>query len=77
MEEDLTTDLMVLQSHLEGMLERVHCNNTTLRGFQLFRGLHNLNSLAERVSYVLNSRDFFDLDYIGFYWRYVGSSRFS
>lgn len=67
MEEDLTTDLVVLQSHLEGMLERVHANSTTLRRFQLFeKGLLNLNSLAEMVEYVLNAKDFFDLDYIGF-----------
>jgi len=67
LEEDLTTDLVVLQSHLEGMLERVHANSTTLRRFQLFeKGLLNLNSLAEMVEYVLNAKDFFDLDYIGF-----------
>ena len=67
MEEDLTTDLVVLQSHLEGMLDRVHSNSTTLRRFQMFeRGLLDLNSLAEMVEYVLNAQDFFDLDYIGF-----------
>ena len=67
MEEDLTTDLLVLQSHLDGMLDRVHSNSNTLRRFQLFeRGLLNLNSLAEMVGYVLNAQDFFDLDYIGF-----------
>jgi len=67
LEEDLTTDLLVLQSHLDGMLDRVHSNSTTLRRFQLFeRGLLDLNSLAEMVEYVLNAQDFFDLDYIGF-----------
>jgi len=67
LEEDLTTDLLVLQSHLDGMLDRVHSNSNTLRRFQLFeRGLLNLNSLAEMVGYVLNAQDFFDLDYIGF-----------
>lgn len=67
MEEDLTTDLVVLQSHLEGMLDRVHSNSNTLRRFQMFeRGLLDLNSLAEMVEYVLNAQDFFDLDYIGF-----------
>ncbi len=67
MEEDLTTDLLVLQSHLDGMLDRVHFNSTTLRRFQMFeRGLLDLNSLAEMVEYVLNAQDFFDLDYIGF-----------
>lgn len=67
MEEDLTTDLLVLQSHLDGMLDRVHFNSTTLRRFQMFeRGLLDLNSLAEMVEYVLHAQDFFDLDYIGF-----------
>jgi diguanylate cyclase (GGDEF)-like protein len=67
LEEDLTTDLVVLQSHLEGMLDRVHSNSNTLRRFQMFeRGLLDLNSLAEMVEYVLNAQDFFGLDYIGF-----------
>ncbi len=67
MEEDLTTDLMVLQSHLDGMLERVKSNGNTLRRFQMFEmGLLNLNSLAEMLEYILASQDFFDLDYIGF-----------
>jgi len=67
LEEDLTTDLVVLQSHLEGMLDRVHSNSNTLRRFQMFeRGLLDLNSLGEMVEYVLNAQDFFDLDYIGF-----------
>jgi diguanylate cyclase (GGDEF)-like protein len=67
LEEDLTTDLLVLQSHLDGMLDRVHFNSTTLRRFQMFeRGLLDLNSLAEMVEYVLHAQDFFDLDYIGF-----------
>ncbi len=58
---------MVLQSHLDGMLERVKSNSTTLRRFQMFEmGLLNLNSLAEMLEYVLDAQDFFDLDYIGF-----------
>lgn len=67
MEEDLTTELMVLQSHLDGMLDRVYSNSTTLRRFQMFEmGLLNLNSLAEMLTYILSGQDFFDLDYIGF-----------
>ena len=67
MEEDLVIDLMVLQSHLDGLLDRMHTNNITLRRFQMFEmGLLELNSLAEMLEYVLNSQDFFDLDYIGF-----------
>lgn len=58
---------MVLESHLDGMLERVQSNSTTLRRFQLFEnGLLNLNSLAEMLEYILNAQDFFELDYIGF-----------
>ena len=67
MKEDLTTDLMVLQSHLDSMLDRVQSNSTTLRCFQMFEmDLLDLNSLAEMLEYVLSSQDFFDLDYIGF-----------
>ena len=67
LEEDLTTDLMVLQNHLEGMLDRVHANSATLQRFQLFeKGLLNLNSLTEMLEYVLKAQEFFDLDYIGF-----------
>lgn len=67
MQEDLTTDLMVLESHLDGMLDRVQSNSTTLRRFQIFeKGLLSLNSLVEMLEYVLNTQDFFGLDYIGF-----------
>lgn len=67
MEEDLITDLMVLHSHLDGMLDRMHSNSITLRRFQMFEvGLFELNSLAEMLDYILNAQDFFDLDYIGF-----------
>ncbi|NOR80216.1 MAG: DUF484 family protein, partial [Methyloprofundus sp.] len=67
MEEDLTMDLMVLQSHLDSMLGRMQSNSTTLRRFHIFEmGLLHLNSLAEMLDYVLNSQDFFELDYIGF-----------
>lgn len=67
MEDDLTTDLTELQSHLDGMLDRVHANSTTLQLFQLFeRELFNLNSLTEMLEYVLHAQEFFDLDYMGF-----------
>lgn len=66
MEEDLTTDLMALQSQLEDTLVRVQANSTTLQRFQLFeKELLNLNTLVEMVEYVLTTQDFFDLDYIG------------
>ncbi|MBT5221245.1 MAG: hypothetical protein HON51_04015 [Gammaproteobacteria bacterium] len=66
MEEDLTTDLMALQSQLESTLVRVQANSTTLQRFQVFeKELLNLNTLVEMVEYVLTTQDFFDLDYIG------------
>ena len=67
MEEDLITDLMVLQSHLDGLLDRMHANSIMLRRFQMFEmGLLNLNSLAEMLDYILDSQFFFEIDYIGF-----------
>ena len=68
MEEDLTTDLCVLQSHLDGMLDRVQSNSLTLRRFQAFEmRLLNLNSLSEMVEQILSeSITFFDLDAISF-----------
>ncbi|NYT47094.1 MAG: hypothetical protein H0A75_05310 [Candidatus Methanofishera endochildressiae] len=59
MEEDLTTDLMALQSQLEDTLVRVQANSTTLQRFQLFeKELLNLNTLVEMVEYVLTTQDF-------------------
>ena len=68
MEEDITTDLHVLQSHLDGMLDRVQFNSLTLKRFQVFEmRLLNLNSLAEMIEHILgDARTFFDLDVISF-----------
>ncbi|WP_031433450.1 sensor domain-containing diguanylate cyclase [Methylomarinum vadi] len=68
MEEDLTTDLLVLQSHLDGMLDRVQHNSLTLKRFQMFEmGLLRLNSLAEMIEHILrDAKTFFDLDVISF-----------
>lgn len=68
MEEDITTDLRVLQSHLDGMLDRVQCNSLTLKRFQSFEmQLLNLNSLAEMIEQLLDgAKTFFDLDVISF-----------
>jgi len=64
LEEDLTTDLSVLESHLEGMLERIQANSNTLRRFQAFEmRLLKLNSLAEMIEHILDEAlTFFDLD---------------
>lgn len=68
MEEDITTDLHVLQSHLDGMLDRVQHNSLTLKRFQVFEmRLLNLNSLAEMIDQLLgDAKTFFDLDVISF-----------
>lgn len=66
MEEDITTGLSVLQSHLDGMLNRVQHNSTTLKRLQRFEmRLLSLSSLAEMIEFILGeSRDLFDLDII-------------
>lgn len=66
MEEDLTTDLLVLQSHLDGMLDRVKLNSATLRKFQAFEmRLLNLNSISDMVNHILvDAKVYFDLDVI-------------
>ncbi len=68
MKEDLTTDLVVLESHLDGMLERVQQNSLALKRFQMFEmGLLKLNSLAEMIDHILNdAKAFFDLDVVSF-----------
>jgi diguanylate cyclase (GGDEF)-like protein len=66
LENDLNTDLFVLQSHLESMLERVKQNNVILNRFQAFEiKLLNLVSLADMIDHILeNARHYFDLDVI-------------
>ena len=66
MENDLNTDLVVLQSHLEGMLERVKQNSVSLHKFQTFEmRLLSLNSLAEMIDHILeDAKHYFDLDIV-------------
>jgi len=68
LEDDITTELRVLQSHLDGMLDRVQHNSLTLKRFQTFEmRLLNLNSLAEMIDQLLgDAKSFFDLDVISF-----------
>jgi diguanylate cyclase (GGDEF)-like protein len=68
LEEDITTDLCVLQSHLDGMLDRVQENSLTLKRFQVFEmKLLNLNSLPAMIDHMLNeTKSFFDLDAVSF-----------
>lgn len=66
MEQDLTTDLSILQSHLDGMIDRLQHNSNALKRFQAFeRRLLNLNSLSEMIVHILeDGKEFFDLDVI-------------
>lgn len=66
MEEDLTTDLSILQSHLDGMLDRVQHNSLTLKRLQSFEmRLLALTSLAEMIKFILGeAKDLFNLDII-------------
>ena len=68
MQEDLNTDLSILESHMDGMLDRVKINSRTFRRFQAFEmRLLNLNSLAEMMRYLLaDSKAYFDLDVVNF-----------
>ncbi|MGZ4957216.1 MAG: DUF484 family protein, partial [Methylobacter sp.] len=66
MEEDLTSGLVVLQSHLETMLDRVQQNSATLRKFQAFEiRLLKLNALPDIIDHLLEeAKKYFDLDAI-------------
>jgi len=68
LEEDITTDLCVLQSYLDDMLDHVEHNSLTLKRFQVFEmRLLNLNSLAEMIDHILeDAKSFFNLDVISF-----------
>lgn len=66
LEEDITTGLGVLQSHLDGMLDRVERNSVTLKRLQRFEtSLLSLSSLTEMIDFILGQgRALFDLDVI-------------
>ncbi len=66
MEEDLSIELSVLESHLESMLGRAKKNSVTLQRFQAFEiRLHNLDSLACMIEHILeDAKQAFDLDVI-------------
>ena len=66
MEDDITTELTVLQSHLDGMLDRVQQNSLTLKRLQQFEmRLLTLNTLTEVIEFILNGiKDFFNLDVV-------------
>ncbi|MGZ5052588.1 MAG: DUF484 family protein [Methylobacter sp.] len=66
MEEDLTTGLVELQSHLETMLKRIQQNSVTWRKFQSFEiKLLKLNTLSGIIDLLLEeAKNYFDLDVI-------------
>jgi diguanylate cyclase (GGDEF)-like protein len=66
LEQDITTDLRVLESHLDGMLNRVQHNSLTLKRLQSFEmRLLGLSSLAEMIEFILGeAKSLFDLDVI-------------
>ncbi len=66
LEEDLATDLVVLQSHLETMFERVQQNSAILQKFRAFEiRLLKLNSLSDTIDHLLEEgKNYFDLDVI-------------
>lgn len=66
MEEDLATDLLVLQSHLDGMIELVKKNSATLKQRHDFEmRLLNLDSLSEIIDHILeDAQNYFDFDVI-------------
>ncbi len=68
MEDNLNIDLSILESHMDGMLDRVKTNSRTFRRFQAFEmRLLNLNSLAEMMRFVLaDAKSYFDLDVVNF-----------
>jgi diguanylate cyclase (GGDEF)-like protein len=66
LEEDLATDLLVLQSHLDGMIDQVAKNSASLRQYRDFEmRLLNLNSMSEIIEHILDdAKKYFDFEVI-------------
>lgn len=66
MEEDLTTGLSILQSHLDVMMDRAQHNSVTMKRLQSFEmRLLDITTLAEMIKFILGeARDLFELDVI-------------
>ncbi len=69
MEEDISIDLRILQSHLDGMLSRVKHNSLTLKRLQAFEmRLLALSSLTEMIDFILDeTKLLFDLEIVSLY----------
>jgi diguanylate cyclase (GGDEF)-like protein len=68
LEQDITTGISILESHLDGILDRVQENSLTLKRFQVFeKRLLNLDSLQNMIDHLLDeAKLFFDLDVVTF-----------
>lgn len=66
LEDDITTELRVLESHLDGMLSRVQHNSLTLKRLQSFEmRLLAMNTLAEMIEFILaETKILFGLDVV-------------
>ncbi|MEQ1637541.1 MAG: DUF484 family protein [Methylococcales bacterium] len=66
MKKDIDTDLAILESHMESMLQRVQQNSSIFWRFKAFeKKLLNLESLSEIFEHILeNTKKYFDLDVI-------------
>lgn len=66
LEDDISTGLSVLQSHLDGMLDRVQQNSLTLKRLQAYEmRLLGLSSLAEMIDFILSeTQSLFGLDIV-------------
>ncbi|MGJ0483477.1 MAG: GGDEF domain-containing protein [Methylomicrobium sp.] len=66
LENDLTTDLIVLESHISGLFDSIRKGSSVLKDFQAFEmRLFNQNSLGEMIRYILDSaKEVFELDQV-------------
>ncbi len=66
MENDIENSVSILESHLDGTLDRIKNNNQILKRFQSFEKiLLNINSLAEMIEHILgDAKSLFNLDII-------------
>ncbi|WP_051911523.1 GGDEF domain-containing protein [Methylomicrobium agile] len=66
LENDLTTDLIVLESHISGLFDSIRKGSSMLKDFQTFEmRLFDQSSLGEMIRYILDSaKADFDLDQV-------------
>jgi diguanylate cyclase (GGDEF)-like protein len=69
LEDDISIELHILQSHLDGMLNRVTHNSLTLKRLQAFEmRLLGLSTLTEMIDFILNeTKLLFDLEIVSLY----------